>query len=478
MSLQTEDCYFESYSDALKQAEKSVYLNRSKSKLQLCYYDGKAQTSSLPNLINLPLENFEETLLTLQTRQPTFIVHQQAQFVKDKLSQLHQRIAAKNESLKKLIRSQTINFNEPHRVYLNGEYMGRVVLKITELLKEAFIKAGYKVKFDVNDKFSDMNDLRRLQSIAEFQPHITININRIRNDLINDSTFNFIWFMDPTLCLYDNSQFEYRERDHYFYLIDNFISPLLAKGVTRDKMTKQKFATNSDSFYLENKEQERRNKMVFIGNDYFHVGDPTSEYRHQAEMIDELSALFNEQKLDLVTINNLARKYKEEGTIRSHEHVEMFIFTAVVRLEVLKWAVNSNIELEIYGEGWENYQEFVPFYKGILETDDDVRRAYNASKYCLLAHPQYFYQQRLMEASACGAIPVVYKDVTNLEQCDHLDNILTFTNQAELNNIKDKLPRLDVQQIARDNSYEQLINSIQEHVNDGLNNNINKIKVM
>ncbi|APE06030.1 hypothetical protein BM528_09860 [Alteromonas sp. RW2A1] len=478
MSLQTEDCYFESYSDALKQAEKSVYLNRSKSKLQLCYYDGKAQTSSLPNLINLPLENFEETLLTLQTRQPTFIVHQQAQFVKDKLSLLHQRIAAKSEALKKLIRSQAINFHKPHRVYLNGEYMGRVVLKITELLKEAFIKAGYKVKFDINDKFSDMNDLRRLQSIAEFQPHITININRIRNDLINDSTFNFIWFMDPTLCLYDNSKFEYRERDHYFYLIDNFISPLLAKGVTRDRMTKQKFATNSDSFYLENKEQERKNKMVFIGNDYFHVGDPTSEYRHQAEMIDELSALFNEQKLDLVTINNLARKYKEKGTIRSQEHVEMFIFTAIVRLEVLKWAVNSNIELEIYGEGWENYQEFVPFYKGILETDDDVRRAYNASKYCLLAHPQYFYQQRLMEASACGAVPVVYKDVTNLEQCDHLDNILTFTNQAELNNIQDKQPRLDVQQIARDNSYEQLIRSIQEHVNDGLNNNINKLKVM
>lgn len=478
MSLQTEDCYFESYSDALKQAEKYVYLNRAKSKLQLCYYDGKAQTSSLPNLINLPLENFEETLLTLQTRQPTFIVHQQAQFVKDKLCLLHQRIAAKSEALKKLIRSQAINFHEPHRVYLNGEYMGRVVLKITELLKEAFIKAGYKVKFDINDQLSDMNDLKRLQSIAEFQPHITININRIRNDLINDSTFNFIWFMDPTLCLYDNSKFEYRERDHYFYLIDNFISPLLAKGVTRDRMTKQKFATNSDSFYLENKEQERKNKMVFIGNDYFHVGDPTSEYRHQAEMIDELSALFNEQKLDLVTINNLARKYKEKGTIRSHEHVEMFIFTAIVRLEVLKWAVNSNIELEIYGEGWENYQEFVPFYKGILETDDDVRRAYNASKYCLLAHPQYFYQQRLMEASACGAIPVVYKDVTNLEQCDHLENILTFTNQAELNNIQDKQPKLDVQQIARDNSYEQLIKSIQEHVNDDLNNNINKLKVM
>lgn len=463
MNNSSADIYFYSYEDAVNQARKSVWLDKAKSKLQVCFYATRPSNvipENLENLIYLPEDKFAQILLENNYRAPTKSIGFNSDSIKIALDKYHAQKAALIESFKTRIKESKLDFKEPLRVYLSVDYKGFVVENIYHLLANAFIEKGINVKLDKNTSVTLMDDLKRLRSIAEFRPHIMFNINRTRSDLINEGTFNFIWFMDPTLCLYDDSKFENRARDVYFYLIDNFKKALLAKNVPIEKISKQTFASDKESFYLQ-KNTQKKNKIVFIGNDYFDVCDPTYKYACNLKLREKLASLFNENNLSPVKLHKLTEELTVNGTLISPEHLEMFLYPAIVRLEVLKWcAEESEIPFEIYGKGWGSYSELKPYYKGELKSKDEVRTICNESKYSLLAHPEYFYQQRLLEASACGSIPIIFEGVNNTEKFEFKKNSLIFKQKGELKELLNSEPIESPTIISEKCSYSTLIEKI------------------
>ncbi|KZN39500.1 hypothetical protein N480_01305 [Pseudoalteromonas luteoviolacea S2607] len=464
MNKIAKDTYFENFELAKRAAQQQLYVDEYENRVQLCYYDGPEQVTDLNNLINLPMSNIVDKLLSLGTRPPVEIIHSTKDAVEANLTEYRNKKLWLTQLLKDDIKRQKIDFDEPLRVYISADYKGRVVQNIYELINQSFKKQGIDTQFDINNAYTLMDDFRRLQSIKAYKPHIVININRLRNDLINDATFNFIWFMDPTLCLYDQSNFLIRERDHFLYLIDNFKLALVNKGVPLSQMSKQSFATDNQHFFVM-QNIEKQNKIVFIGNDYFSVCDPTYRYANNDGLRKELGELFNSGSLDRATLDKLAQDYVAKGIIKSLEHLEMFLFPAIVRVEILKWAAeNCDIPFEIYGAGWDEYPLLKPFHKGSLSSKSELRKVCNESKYSLLAHPEYYYQQRLMESSACQSIPVIYKGVNNTEQFDHSKHSLLFENPMELRRAIHSEPIQNSQQIAEDISYDTLIQKMVRHV--------------
>lgn len=466
MVNQIEDTFFDSYEDALKLAKEANFLDRFESKLQICYYGSKTNVETsqqYPNLIYLPENNFVEILIKNHLRPPTKFVSNNKQKYEALLCKYEWQKKAQYELVIEDINKKTLSFDEPLRIYISADYKGKVVLNIYQLLNQAFKDNGYETKFDINCCVSLMDDFKRVNSIKEFNPHIVININRIRNNIINPNTFNFIWFMDPTICLYDSTELTYRERDVFFYLIDNFKKALIEKKIPNKKLIKQSFKTDKKSFYLLDK-VHKKNLITFIGNDYFKACDPTYKYANSTAILKELSDLFNSNELTKDMLALLADKYFKENKITSVEHLEMFIFPAIVRLEILKWAAQlEDIKLEIYGEGWGSYPELEPYYKGSLSSKSELLTTYNRSKYTLLAHPEYYYQQRLLEASACGSIPVIYEGINNTEVFNHRKHSLTFTTKEQLAKLTTSKPELDPKVIAQDYSYDALVKEIIAH---------------
>lgn len=461
-STKIEDTYFSNFEDAKAQAQKQLFLDHGQSKLQLCFYDGTNQEKySLPNLINLPISMIQKFFVESHYRIPTNIIHFRKKEVEDKILQAEkERAELLNITLQK-IKKQTITFNGKPKVYFSVDYNGKVVENIYRLLDSAFKNNGWETFFDINDSTSLMDDYKRARSIFEFKPNVVFTINRFRSELINTSTFHFSWYMDPTLNLYDNSSFKVRNRDFFFYLIENFRDALMNKGVSPLKLDKQSFAC--DPFFINHpKNENREDKVVFIGNDYFKVCDPTYKYAKKTTLINLVTDFFESEEVNKNNLDTFATELLNKGLIERKEHFEMFLLPAVVRVQVLKWLCEvSLIPIEIYGSGWEKYPEINQHYKGTLTSKEAVIKVCCNAKYSLLAHPEYFYQQRLLESSACGSIPLIFVGPNNREQFYHYDSSLTFTKKHHLKNILTSEPTLPPNLISKELTYDSIVRAVE-----------------
>ncbi|CCQ09747.1 hypothetical protein PALB_5950 [Pseudoalteromonas luteoviolacea B = ATCC 29581] len=462
-----EDTYFESFADAKTQAQKLLFIDRTKSKRQLCFYDGPLQDEQeLTNLVNLPssciTKFFEET----DYRIPSNILHSNKSLIEHNLTQAKNVRLKQTERIVLDIKSQSVLLQETPRIYFSVDYNGKVVENSYRLLESAFASNGWETYFDINDELTLMDDYRRAKSIAHFKPNVVFTINRVRNELINKDTFHFSWYMDPTLNLYDNSTYSIRTNDFYFYLIENFKDALLLKGIPPHKLEKQSFACDENSFFQQ-PNIERKNKIIFIGNDYFKVCDPTYLYSNNKKLISTITELFENNQLNKKSLEGIACELLLDGQIKSKEHLEMFIFPAVVRLHILRWLCEvSPIPVEIYGDGWSDYADLKPHYRGILKSKEALRQVCNEAKYSLLAHPEYYYQQRLLESAACGSIPLIFLGTNNRELFSHAESSLIFSNKNELKEILAlaKEPRLSPTLISKDLSYSLIVEKVENKI--------------
>lgn len=456
-----EDTYFDSFEKALELVkEKNIIPPYSQ--LQICYYDGEKEIETeYKNLIYLPYKKIIERLFTLNTRLPTKILAINRVEIQKKLELFQIEKNLRHNNLKKKIKDIKLDFKEPLRVLIssiNGSY---VVTDIYKMLEETFADNGYEVLFDINNNITIMDDFRIANRVYDFKPHLVVSINRLRNHQLSDDMFSFTWFQDETLCLYDKSVILCRQRDYFFYLEDGIKDALIAKGIPLSKLNYQTLALNSKFFYLK-EHLKRENKIVFIGSNYFELNNSVfKEYKDKQNIIDELLLGFDNNTMTRDMLEELAIKYKQKKEIRSLEHLTVFIYGAIVRLETVKWICSqSTIPVEVYGSGWEDVQEVKKYYKGTLEYGPSISDAYNKAKYCLVANPQTYYQQRIFESSACGAIPIVYESLTMTEKFYHRDNVLLFHDKKSLYECLDQEPIASPFKIVENSNYDAFINKI------------------
>lgn len=459
MENNIQDTYFDTFDEAFEVASQQNIFGPYQN-LQICYYDGEKKDTDCKNLIHLPLSNFVDELLRLNTRIPTRIVSGQSNTVKKKIEQFTQVKYKVLNYNKKQIKKIQLNFHEKYRVYLSADYGGKVVFKTYELLKKIFESKNFIVYFDVNDNLTNMDDLGRTTAIMNFKPHIILNINRLRNDYLHDECFNFCWFMDPTLMLFDDTEIKLRNRDYIFYLGDEVYNALIKKRIPKNKIFHQ-FLTPDYEIFCEKKEIKKENKIIFIGQNYFEVVSPTIEYKNHP-VRDEIRVLFNENGLTKIKLKELADKYA--STLRREEHLEIFIVPAVAREEMVKWMCKQTvIPAEVYGSGWDNIFGVASHVERYIEDENELIEVVNSAKYSLIPHSNFIYVSKLFESCSCGAIPIVYKGETTLDNFDiYVDNALIFSTEQEFINLLNKKSLKSPKKISDDISLVQICDKINE----------------
>lgn len=468
------DTYFFSAKKALEIAKQQNRVEtsvKSVDALQVCYYTADEKLSNTPkNCIYVPLENVFNYFVTTTNRFPKAISFEDSSFSMPEQAELNAAFgeilgSAQEErrSLMKVyvneIKQNEPNFNdEKLRVFLPACRETTVMQYVSKNIAEAFEDLDCEVFYHIQDELGDCHTLPLLHNLHDFNPHIIISINHLDNTFLHDNTFNFSWFQDPMPFLYNGEKVKIRQRDYIFTLFEEYKDLLIKKGVNKNHIYPQSFATNPKIFFKD-ESIKKENKIVFLGSDYnFEEGYTLDEY-----CINDINEHIENNTLSEELIVKYAKEYGIE-----YSHFKTFLIPSFVRRKVILWLCSlENVNIEVYGtDTWLKTPEVVPFYKGLLPYGPKMAEVYNSAKYAIAAHPLYRYQQRVTEMSACDCIPIIYTCPLVSDVFLHEDNVLSFSTLEELKNCVDKLPKKDCMQIAEDVSYKKMATTIINTVKD------------
>ncbi|MCF6340346.1 MAG: hypothetical protein L3J10_06325 [Sulfurimonas sp.] len=452
-----EDIYFFNSQEAFRVASQQNKYNEN-NYLQVCYYDGERIDTDLVNLIHLPIENLVEFLAAGEHRIPSkvdFTGLELSSSLKHEITvnfnmSIEHAKSYRNQYVLhyyKEIANAKLDFNEPLRFYLSANANTQVMRHVSETIANVIEAQGYEVDYHL---YNGTEDLACLKRIAEFNPHITININHFNNKFLNKNIFNFVWFQDPMPNLLNKNKVKIRERDFVFSLIPELDKLLDSINVPNKR---QSFCVNSN-VYKVNQEIKREKKIIFIGNSYYSQYYDLDENKY---MIKHIINLFeNGESFTDLKIEEISKEFLVDKAF-----LALKIIPYIVRDLSVLWlcSMKSEYEIEVYGNGWDRYDTIAPFYKGVLQYGDDIANVYSGATYAFAPHQTYLLQQRVLEASSCGAIPITYdcRDITSEKIYE--EAFCFFKTKKDLENIlqNKKIPQKDFDNLLSDNSYNNFI---------------------
>ena len=467
-----QDTYFFNGEVALEVASQENRYGAFNHLLQICYYDGEKIESDLPNLIHLPLENLS-VLAEERSRLPIGLnfsglrasesaKKEMIEHFKTLLRAVYEKRATLNKMYFEKSKNAKLNFNEPLRFYLLADKSTKVMQHISKNIADELELAGYNVFFDL---YQGIEELACLKKFSDFNPHVTININSFNNNFLNEDVFNFVWFQDSMPVLLNDVKIQVRKRDYVFSLVDDQDKLLKKKKIP---FKRQSFCVNTRK-YKRVKTIQRSKKIVFIGSSYhqdiFYEGK-NKKLLKQLKKLFINGATFNEN-----LIAQLAKKYKIDSFFLQSKLIP-FVIRDFSLLLLCDLASESDYEIEVYGYGWERYETINTFFKGPLEYGDDIVKVYNSATYAFAPHQTYILQQRVLEASACGAIPIVYDCRENLTEESYDEGLCFFKTKEELLELlnADTVPKKDFQRLLEVNSYKSFIEKIVHTIEEELEN--------
>ncbi len=463
--------YFFDYKDAYKEARKqnkfTIFNN-----LQICYYNGEHKVSPYPNLMGVPLGELCDYLSETPNRGiseikfiNSFSKLQQEEVLIyiDALQQIAwQKKNDIGSEYRKALEEQKPDFSEPLRILFITTRITTVLQYVAKNLADAFNDLGYSTFVSIeqnamqswggNDSHGNAEFAWHLKNIYEYNPHIIFNLDWINNTFLNEAVFNFVWFQDPMPILYDDKEIVLREKDYIFTLFDEFKEALIKKGVEATKIMPQQFATNPKIFFRD-ESIKKENKIVFLGSDYGFEKDLNISDEMKNKIYDDIeNNRLNEEDV---------MQYAKDANM-DENYFRTSIITSFVRRRVVIWmCMLEGINIEVYGtDAWLQNPEVVPYYKGLLPYGEEMAKVYNSATYALSVHPQYRYQQRVFEISACGTIPLIYNCSLIKEEFFHEDNILSFSTLDELKGLIGQIPKKDPKEISEDISFEKMAKKI------------------
>ncbi|MBF0445476.1 MAG: hypothetical protein HQL68_07790 [Magnetococcales bacterium] len=323
-------------------------------------------------------------------------------------------------------------------------------------IAKALLGKGCDVCLMVEDNdMEDLTQLHRIKAQYEFNPHCVININHFNNEWLHPDVYNIIWWQDYMMGV-EEEKVHLRERD-ILLTADPSLLPYLTKSGMKD-IKRQEFCVDTNVFQ-NNTPMEERHKSVFVGVSYkYRLGHLVGEKQALdllQEQMDSGAAITTDFLHYVAKKTNLPFKYVYDvGPL----------FTHVVRETAVKWlcelAPQIDLEVEIYGRGWDDHPIISPYYKGPIEHGPKIAKLYNETKYALSASPYVVDSQRLSEICACGAIPIMYDARPFAPQPHWDDECLWFNSQEEFNNCFTQKPRNSPDVIAQTNSYDAFADRI------------------
>jgi hypothetical protein len=477
MNDKIQDTYFLNAQVALEEANKEnkLYIHNVIESTQICYYNGEKLENAPYNCINVPVKDLVEYFSTTKNRVPTNIEIRNSSLKIEEIPALKNYFIQYINAAKQKMNSNIIeisnkikelkpNFNEKRlRVYISTCRETTTMQYMSLTIAETFKSLGYDVFVTTQEHdIQACTILEGFKNILEFNPHIIFTINHIYSHFFNDNIFNFIWFQDPMPVLVNNAPIVLKNRDYIFSLVKEFDEYLNKKDVS---YMRQSFCLN-DKVYKKYKNIKREKKIVFIGSSYYRFRESrdleekvylyieklfTQGISFSESVIDEISIKFNITRLDL----------------------DSRIIPYVVRDMSVRWlcSIDTDYKIELYGWGWDMYEETKEYYKGSLSYGEEISKVYNSATYVFSPHQKYLLQQRVFEGAGSGAIPILYdiKDIT--DEDNYNEAFIYFRTKSDLKNILNKKEpvKKNLSRLLNENTYSAFVNKMIKIVNENKN---------
>ena len=449
------------------QIQQTVYVKAP----QICYCLGVPQEDDPENLIRVPIKDmlsyFHNSILRFPEAVQFDVLNSDEVIAGFSIATLLDKVQminrAKVGKYYMLSREQkpTIVPGEPLRFFLAASRKTVVMQYGSRYLASALRRQGCEVKLVVEDNdYQDFPLHYKLEVCYKFNPHAVININYRNNSWLHPDIYNFIWWQDFMPDLIDGEPVEWRPRD-VVLTADPCLIPYLEKIGAKD-VQRQEFCVDLQ-LYQNRTPMAERNKAIFIGVAYTHR---LKRYVGEAEIINAIQELLG--RGEPVTMDFLRKIAEQNSLPLSYVYDTGPLFTHAIRETAVKWlcelAPHIDLDVEIYGRGWEYHPVISQYFKGEVANGPDVAALYNQAKYALSASPYVVDSQRLSEIAACGAIPVMYDARPFAEKPHWDDECLWFDSKESFNACFERQPVNDPITIAKTNSYDAFAQRIMQLV--------------
>ncbi len=412
-----QDCVFLDAGEAADQAHlrQRVDLGAAITGLQICYFLGETPPSDPPeNLVHVPLADAANWWARTRYRLPTQLQLPRSITDPDEIARLGQMVhrllspavAIRNQAATEIRHRYASRPIQPKpdrdrlRVMAWSSRLTTVMQYCSRALLSAFSSLGHETRLETEaNEMEALDDSHLYAALAEFDPHLIININHANHRYLPTDLVNVVWWQDP---LADDTIGKWRERDLIYSVVSQFVAPVLATGLAPERVALQPFCIDRDCFRVEASAAEREDKVVFVGTA---AGTQFAKNARALAVIAEIS-----QRLEAgesIFNHEVAALGAKHGIPEVEAVCE--IFYGVTRDYAVRWLCQTpGIKIEIYGPGWERDEIVAPFHRGALAHGRAVADVYRSAKYALVVHPFSVSTQRLAEAAACGCIPIIY----------------------------------------------------------------------
>ncbi len=440
--------------------------------LQVCFYDGPPQSDALENMVSLPFEQIEQRLLDLPYQLPNQIIFPDGtpgQFIAEigrvfeqALLNIVQRRKLLAARIRQQLKNQRPGFDRsaPLRILLKSSRLTTVMQHCSSQLAQALEKQGHEVLLCMEENDMQLLDsYLHLKAQAAFNPHVVFNINSLDTQHLHPDVFYFSWWQDPMPAISCGIALPWRERDITLSLTRNFDDYL--RRCSCPEIRRQHFCIDTEVFNTRH-DVKRENKIVFVGSSYrARLRENPGERGALRDIVARMEA---GEPVDEAFLRPLSRRWGLE-----YHRVYWDLFHYAVRDVTLQWLCReAPIPVEVYGRGWQDDPQIRPHFRGELPHGEAVARAYNSARYAFICHPFEINSQRLVEAAACGSVPVVF-DCRHIAEPPHWDEYCRFfRTAAQLRDCLREGNAPDPTAIARSSSYDQLADFVTRSVHERL----------
>ncbi|MCF6211294.1 MAG: hypothetical protein L3J88_10070 [Gammaproteobacteria bacterium] len=440
--------------------------------LQICFYDGPPQVDALENMISLPFEQVESRLIELPYQLPSQLIfphgtpdnfiNEIGRVFEQTLKNVIQRRKMLTARIQQQLKNQRPEFdkNTPLRILLKSSRLTTVMQHCSRQLARALEKQGHEVFLCMEENDMQMLDsYLHIKALAAFNPHVVFNINALDTQHLHPDVFYFSWWQDPMPSITRGVTLPWRERDITLSLTRNFDDYLQHCGCP--EVRRQHFCIDKEIFNTAH-DVKRENKIIFIGSSYRDRLRKSS--RENGALQDIIARMKAGEPVDETFLRPLSQRWRLD-----YHRVYWDLFHYAVRDVTLQWLCReADIPIEVYGRGWQDDPLVRPHFRGELPHGEAVARAYNSARYAFICHPFEINSQRLVEAAACGSVPVVF-DCRHIAEAPHWDEYCRFFRTAA--QLRDRLHSkddLDPTPIAQSFNYDHLADFVTRSVHERL----------
>ncbi len=381
---------------------------------QLCFYDGELIEDGPETLVPVSLDDFVEYFSRTRLRLPTQLYiprHLDGETKALLRGQFYELVHACQQrrlkyALAWILRCQGLDpwrrERSPRlRFFLPTNRRTTVMQYCSMALAKALETLGHDVYVSI-----EQNDLEYLdnsvisQEYFTFQPDAVININHVNSVMLHDHVVNVIWWQDPMEAIVSGRTILPRCLDIHLAESQGIVFLLQRCGIDQPRL--QRFCVDETVFHPD-PTVPRERKIVFVGSSYQHcLGDLSAE---QLRLLDALKECFI--RGELLGTELLASFAKDMGIEIGTMH--RYPLSHVLRdVCVRALCEQDEIPFDLYGYYWDYDPVFRRHYKGPLAHGRDLATVYASAKYALVCLPGEIQSQRMLEAAACGCVPIVY----------------------------------------------------------------------